>query len=944
MVEKGRGMTATTPSSTDLMYEILYNPKFVPLPSPKVNVKTTIVDGKPSYLMKNHATILYWDLDELTNLIWNLTDGKRKVPQIVKEVQRQKPQVQQKAVLSTLLFFAENNLLVSSLEQAPKKRFKVVSPFEMRFAVVKRSNDFLQSLNKKMQLFFHNFLLWAVIAFIIVISVLFAPQIISIYGKKANFEILGSSVVGFFFYTFVALLPVIVIHEIAHGLTLAHYGGQPGEIGTGLFYFNPMFYVDCADAWALSKRHRIMVYLAGNITTLLIGSALAVVHFLVRIPEPGSLILTMAAFYCFTMSLFNFAPPFETDGYYVLTDALDMPNLRQDSYGYLGSVLRRLFGRQVKAKTPGLTMRKKRIFLGYAVMSVAWIFYSVYQTSIFLVYMTQDVTSSLSKIFNSVLSSQALSASIVVIAVLSAVYFATQVAGYGLIFSAAVKKATARHLQVEAIYDRNLAVFAYLPPQVPESLSMSLKARMEKIAKKLTPKFEMKQVGRSWITILRMGGTKLALVQIKEHLGQIESGFSSAYESLIKGNKEILQKSSGIYAPDKARLTALFDQIATESADAGNSGARTVARAYLEKQNETLLYLLSSVFGTIWTIEVQPAEEYSMEKELTPSMLLEDLTLTDLYGDTENFKKRIIYGYDSLAKLATQVDTGLMECLGKPEKYQLVSIFEPIRSRIILVGRTEQIERNIHTLASLFIAQTWSGYLDDLLSMTCFALTTVNRSGLPGVKEIREMSDGELAVLSKDLMAFTENQNLVDKCIEESETHITTNNQSLQQLKTILKPSKTFEIGLLDALFHINLENMQNLPNRIREFRKQWKRIYERIEKVREHVEKEYAERKPAMARKKRKMLRVYPLVVALSVALLIMSFQPSLVTLWLPFLSIILVSQGLYWLVLYRIWKSSSKVTRYPSHAFSTSHMFILALTEAIYGYVITGDILTPI
>jgi len=60
-------MTTTTPSKTDLMYEVLYNPKFVPFPSPKVNVKTTIVDGKPSYLMKNHATGMYYDLDELTN-------------------------------------------------------------------------------------------------------------------------------------------------------------------------------------------------------------------------------------------------------------------------------------------------------------------------------------------------------------------------------------------------------------------------------------------------------------------------------------------------------------------------------------------------------------------------------------------------------------------------------------------------------------------------------------------------------------------------------------------------------------------------------------------------------------------------------------------------------------------------------------------------------------
>jgi len=327
---------------------------------------------------------------------------------------------------------------------------------------------------------------------------------------------------------------------------------------------------------------------------------------------------------------------------------------------------------------------------------------------------------------------------------------------------------------------------------------------------------------------------------------------------------------------------------------------------------------------------------------LCSSLFLEDLALTDLCGDVENFKKRIIYGYDTLAKLATDGDTGLMECLGKPEKYQLISVFEPIRNRITFFGRTGPIEKNMDTLASLLVAQTWSGYLDDLLSMTCFALSTVNRSSLPNAKEIREMNTGEVAVLSNELLKFTENQKLVDKCIEESETHLTMNNQNLRKLRDSLRLSKTFEIGRLDAMFQVNVENMQNLPTRIRQFRKQWKLICERIEKVREHVEKEYAERKPAIEKTKRKMLRTYPLVIALSIALLVLSLQPSMAAWWVIYLSVALISHGVYWFLLYRIWRSFRKATRYPSHAFNTAQIFLLALTEAIYGYVVTEDILT--
>jgi len=938
-------MATIIPSKTDLMYEILYNSDFVPLPSPKVNVKTTVVDGEPSYLMKNHATGIYYDLDELTNCIWSLTDGKRTVAQIVKEVQHQKPRVRERTVLEILLFFAESNLLVASLELTQKKkRFKVASAFEIDFCIIERSKDFLQSIHSKIQLIFKRYLLWAAIVFISIGVLLFAGEFVSIFGKKAYFEIMGSSVVGFFFYYFVAMAPVIAIHEIAHGLALVHYGGQPGEMGTGLFYFGPMFYTETTDAWGLSKRDRIMVYLAGNITTLLIGAALVVTCLIVRIPESASHIITMIAFYCFNMSLFNFAPPFETDGYYILSDIVNMPNLRRDSYSYLGSIIRQALGMQVKAKIPSLTSRKKGILLGYAVLSVTWILYIIFQTSLFLVYMSQDVIVVLTNIVQAILSSQMLPTSVVIIAVASTLYFGMQVVGYGFVFYAAVKKATAKPLRIEAIHDRDLAVFTYLPPHVPESLSKTLRAKMESVAKKFASNFETRQIGRSCITILRMGGASLALVQIKEHLNRIENEFRSAYQNFTTRHKETLQKSTGIYAPQKIKLTTMIKQIADEPVEAGGSRARSIVKLCKEKQNETFLYLLNSAFGTVWTVEVQPALEYDIERELVPALLLEDLTLTDLYNDTENFKKSVIYGFDSLEKLAIEIDVGVRESLAHPDEYQLVTVLEPVKSRIVFVGRTEQIEKSIHLFAPLFVGQTWSGYLDHLLSETCFSLSTLNRTRLPSAREIREMSIGELAVLVKDLSVFTESQKIIDKCAEDSEKHLMKTNQSLQQLKTAFKFSKDFKIGLLDAIFNVNVENLEKLPSRIKEFQKEWKTLCKRIQKIQEHVKKLYDERKPLIAKKRRKMLRIYPFVIVLSIAFLILGFQPFPVSWWITFLSAALASQVFYWFAFYRVWRSLHKAAKYPSQAFSRIQIFILALTEAIYGYIATEDVLTPL
>ncbi|MGA2768690.1 MAG: M50 family metallopeptidase [Candidatus Bathyarchaeia archaeon] len=936
-------MSKESSSKTDLMYEINYNPEFVPVPSSKVSVKTNmVVDGKTSYVMKNHTTGLYYESDELTNLIWTLTDGKRTVKEIVAEAQNRNPKVKEDDVMGLLLFFADANLLVSSLGPMKKKRFKVMSSFQIDYTLIEQSNKFLQSIHDKLHPIFKKPLLWATVIFIIMGAVLFAGRFVSIFGNKSNFQILGSSVVGFFFYYFVALAPVIAIHEISHGLALVHYGGEPGEMGTGLFYFGPMFYTEVTDVCTLKKRQRLMVSLAGNISTLLIGSIVVFILLFVTFPQPAALIVTMVAFYCFDMALFNFAPPFETDGYGVLSDALNMPNLRPESYEYVGSLIKRVFGAK-KLKATGMTRRKKNIMVGYTMLSVGWIIYIVFQTALFLIYMSQDFTVSLAKILHAVWTSQALSAAAVVIALVSVVYFGMQVLGYGSFFLMAAKKAAKKPLRIEAIHNRTLSVFAYLPPQAPESLANNLRSRMEKTAKKFTHDFEIRQAGRSCVAVLRMGGASLAFTQIRDSLKRVEDEFSAAYMKLILDHKDGLQKSIGINSPAKMKLTRLLEQVAAESASSGNSGALAVVKACEEKQKDAILYLLTSAFGTVWTIEVQPAHEYEIQREIVPAMLLEDLTLTDLHGDCENFKKRNVYGFDSLAELAEETEMGLKESLAQPQEYQVVAVFQPIKSRITFVGRTEQLEKKLHIFAPYFVAETWSGYLDNLLTETCYTLYALNKVRLPEAREMKEMSTGELTVLANDLSEFGENQELVEKYIQGSENTLSRLNQSLREVRDAIKPSDNFEIGLLDATFNVNLENLEALPSRIKDFRKGCKAVCKEVDRIRKHVEDELGKRKAETDQKKHKMLKVYPAIIAISVLLAAFGFLLPLATLWIPMLSIALIAQALYWFTFYRMWRSFRRVSKYPSEAFDRIHLLTLAWTEAIYGYVTTGDILAP-
>ncbi len=139
------------------------------------------------------------------------------------------------------------------------------------------------------------------------------------------------------------LLAVTLLHESAHGLTCKHYGGEVHEIGFLLMYFMPCFYCNVSDAWLFpEKSKRLWVTFAGGYFELFLW-ALAV--FVWRVTVPGSLINGLAFVVlsvCGVQTLFNFNPLLKLDGYYLLSDWLEVPNLRQRSFERFKAHARRL--------------------------------------------------------------------------------------------------------------------------------------------------------------------------------------------------------------------------------------------------------------------------------------------------------------------------------------------------------------------------------------------------------------------------------------------------------------------------------------------------------------------------------------------------------------------------------------------------------------------------
>ena len=122
------------------------------------------------------------------------------------------------------------------------------------------------------------------------------------------------------------------LHEAGHGLCLRRFGGRVPQWGLTLLALTPVPYVDASAANAFaSPRHRLLVSSAGALVELALAAAAILASLAL---QPGlALDLCLVVFVIGALSslLVNANPLLRFDGYYALTDALELPNLAQRS-------------------------------------------------------------------------------------------------------------------------------------------------------------------------------------------------------------------------------------------------------------------------------------------------------------------------------------------------------------------------------------------------------------------------------------------------------------------------------------------------------------------------------------------------------------------------------------------------------------------------------------
>jgi putative peptide zinc metalloprotease protein len=172
---------------------------------------------------------------------------------------------------------------------------------------------------------------------------------------------------------YAGLVVIKTLHEFGHAMVCKRFGGEVHTMGVMLLVFTPIPYMDATSSWSFRSRwHRMLVGAAGMITEVFVA---ALATFLWAYSGPGtlhSLAYNMMFIASVSTVLFNGNPLLRFDGYYILSDLLDIPNLATRARGHLRHLAERyLFGYK-ESHSPTNTLKEATWLSIFGVLSAIY--------------------------------------------------------------------------------------------------------------------------------------------------------------------------------------------------------------------------------------------------------------------------------------------------------------------------------------------------------------------------------------------------------------------------------------------------------------------------------------------------------------------------------------------------------------------------------------------
>ncbi len=367
---------------------------------PDLTARRQRYHGKSYWVVKDPVGLHYFRFQEEEFAILQMLDGQTSLDEIKDQFEAEFPP--QKITLEELQQFLgmlhRSGLIIADVQgqgshllerRRERRRKEVLGVLSNILCIRFKGIDperILQWLYPKLRWFFSP---WAVA--LCVVLALSAALLVTV-----QFDVFRSKLPAFHnffspanaFLLALTLAATKVVHEFGHGLSCKHFGGECHEMGVMILVLTPCLYCNVSDSWMLpNKWHRAAIGAAGIYVEVVLAS---ICTFLWWYSAPGllqNLCLNVMFISSVSTIIFNANPLLRYDGYYILADILEIPNLRQKATTILSQKAGKWFLGLEPQEDPFLPQKRQLLFALYSVaaaiyrwvvvFSILWFLYRI---------------------------------------------------------------------------------------------------------------------------------------------------------------------------------------------------------------------------------------------------------------------------------------------------------------------------------------------------------------------------------------------------------------------------------------------------------------------------------------------------------------------------------------------------------------------------------------
>ena len=353
-------------------------------------IRRQVQMGEVTWVVKVPETNKFYLFDEASWGLIELFDGTRTPGEILEEYRRRLGD--DDVGLALVLDYEEMLRGIEALEQSTaernlqllskfaslrhrtaKEKSEGFNPFFLLFKILDPDRILTRTVRYVRWLWRPPTVAVACVCFLFTIGV-FATRFDTIWAETIELYSFLKKPFWDFVQFWVILTSIGCIHDFAHGYTTKMYGGEVHDMGIALLYFTPAFYCDTTDSLLFTNKWQKLwvtvagIYIEGILCTL--ATALWMASY------PDTLLHELAykamLFTGVSTVFFNINPLVKIDGYYALCSFLEISELREDSFKWLGALFQRHVLR-LSVDVPVFSRRKKRIFAVYGTLALVYL-------------------------------------------------------------------------------------------------------------------------------------------------------------------------------------------------------------------------------------------------------------------------------------------------------------------------------------------------------------------------------------------------------------------------------------------------------------------------------------------------------------------------------------------------------------------------------------------